>query len=206
LVEQTALLSVESIAPSFHGSGIRQMARTQLSLALMSLCFVALAGYADAHTSEKRRKQDPTYQRDGLLLSARLDKQVYRLDEVVSIDVALENTSDRAILIYRGVTASSVVWLQDSMGNGLQDRLVSCFLLPPPYPAKDFVLLAPGETIHGRQVVAPANYDITEPGQYYVTVGFSSPILAKYGPKDAKFLAQEDGYLEAGPILFEFAL
>jgi hypothetical protein len=180
------------------------MTTASLRVSLALLLFVLFASQIESSAVSKRRKSGPTNGRDGLLLTAQLRKTVYHLDDEVQIDVELRNISDHDMRVYRGVTAGSYIWLQDWRGQSLVDRVISCFLTPPPYPEKDFVTIAPGDAIDGREVIAAPNYDITAPGRFYVTIGYSSPIFAQYTPKGARFWSRQDGDLRVGPLVFEF--
>jgi hypothetical protein len=140
----------------------------------------------------------------GLQLSVELVKESYRLDETPTLKIRLRNVSQSPIAIYKkmGWGRSSSLTISISVVQGeLGERMfVEDSLDHPPFPAEDFILIHPGESVERERLLDLRSDGIQSPGIYRVTVWYHSPIPREFAPPGLKPWAMENGALQSKPV------
>src|ERR1700730_7988900 len=135
---------------------------------LCALFFVSLSVGAISRQSSANSAKVPGMSHEGspLEVTLKTDKDSYKLEDEISVQVLLSNKSKSPIYIYAplewGESASISIWLKDA-------------LTPPPGSKDDFVKLLPDHVFGVVFTSTMKDFNVRQKGTYEIKAEYHSP-------------------------------
>lgn len=177
-----------------------------IRLTLLSItALILLSSYCPCQTEKRLSRSKDTYR--GLHISIHLDKPSYRLGDIATVKVNLENVGDVPITIYKklgwGCFGSLGYGFTDSQGRGLMPTMIAGSFYSPPFPPEDFITLRPDEAIQTqRDIEIGLQEGIKTLGLYQITVWYNNPVSQDFAPEGLRMWSMANGVLVAKRMRF----
>ncbi|HSB08852.1 MAG TPA: hypothetical protein VLM38_05035 [Blastocatellia bacterium] len=172
---------------------------------LALICLIGPPKSFGQHRPAKRRYNSSHDTYRGLHLAAALNPWTYRLRDIATVVVTLENVDRGPITIYGklgwGCFGSLGFGLEDMRGRGLIAASVPGSFYHPPFATEDFITLLPGQKLKTeRDFEIGRDEGITTPGTYQVVIWYNSPVPREFAPLGLDIWPMENGRLLANKI------
>lgn len=171
-------------------------ARTEHCSPLNALCiliFILLfaTNMTGQATMKKRRSEFGTSVQGGspnqnqsqprLGVALRTDRDRYRANDRITIELLLINNSQAELYIYSpldwGESSSFSLWVKDAdSGKNVPQNFIADAMTPPPNSKDDFVKLPPNHIYGVRLVSSLSHLTLQQKGTYDLVVDYHSPI------------------------------
>jgi hypothetical protein len=134
-------------------------------------------------------------------------RQTYSMSDRATFQVALVNTSDEQIRVYRilqwGHAAGFVLHVFDENGIEVKSRFYDDYIpIPSTLNTSDsYIILGPDHLLGTLRTDELADWGV-KPGSYTIEVEYQSPILRKYRDDD-RFWSRDRGVLHSNRIVLQ---